>query len=677
MDRIHRQIAELKGPRLEEEVELNSSGYNLIKDIGSGTFGQVKLATHIDTGLQVAIKVLNKEEIQQNNDFERVAREFEILVRINHPNIIYLYEIIEEDDFYFLVTENCPDGDLETLLKKKQRFEEDEAMGYLSQMISAVDYLHQQNIVHRDIKPENVLLVGKRIKLIDFGLSNTYNPRARLKTPCGSPCFAPPEMVCGMDYDPIKSDVWSLGITLYYMLVGSLPFIDKELKVLYKKIVSGNITFPSFLSSEAQLILSRMLCSNPKNRASLKELLEMDIIASQLCKSSSREESHVRETSILSSEPEPNELALRSVSKQCRVPETLVWSFIKNRNKNAFTAHYYLEVHSLKRRKETLLSEAQQLPPTMQPSNKESEEDKEFEKKAQKIDQLMKNSLMIIKPDSKNESVLKESSKKLLDSFENKKYLLPEEPEEENAPVKQPKTKHALNLMENFDGTIFYSKKAPKEVPSKPDRVKKTRLKHKTDKTKDNSRSPVPTRRSRQTENPAEESLLYRPKQRPVSGARRPSSKSPEGPSTYRPSKVNNPYSLHHMNLVQMLGNRPNSSSGAKVKILKREHSSRFFKLNRTQRSPAKMELSGMCLGGSLFGIRNNSNPRCSPLSKTTDRERGGLSIETKEKSKQRMKNSSNSNYCLDKKTLTGRKKTQPLCLNTSRSPKSSRGSLL
>lgn len=122
---------------------------------------------------------------------------------------------------------------MESLLKSKTKIPEKEALEYLAQIISAVHYLHQHNIVHRDIKPENILLTGQQIKLIDFGLSNIYNPRARLKTPCGSPCFAPPEMVCGLDYDPEKSDVWSIGITFFYMLSGYLPFIDKDLKTLY------------------------------------------------------------------------------------------------------------------------------------------------------------------------------------------------------------------------------------------------------------------------------------------------------------------------------------------------------------------------------------------------------------------------------------------------------------
>ena len=200
-------------------------------------------------------------------------------------------------------------------------------MGYIVQLISAVNYLHENNTVHRDIKPENILLHDNKIKLIDFGLSNLYNPRERLKTPCGSPCFAPPEMVCGMDYDPMKSDVWSIGITLYYLLVGFLPFIDKDLKTLYQKIVSGSLHYPDFLNPDIVRLLKSMLSSNPKHRPSLSSLLV----------STTMPPLNVKE---LPSADEPDHLILNHVSLQCKISEESVWKYIENHNKNGFTAQY-------------------------------------------------------------------------------------------------------------------------------------------------------------------------------------------------------------------------------------------------------------------------------------------------------------------------------------------------
>lgn len=232
-----------------------------------------------------------------------------------------------------MITEYCPDGDLESLIKKKKRLSEEESYEYLAQIIFAVKYLHSKHIVHRDIKPENILLTGKKLKLIDFGLSNTYDPRARLKTPCGSPCFAPPEMVCGLDYDPSKSDIWSIGITLYYMVTGSLPFMDKELKSLYQKIVAGNIEYPEYLSENMKNLIGSMLCSNPKSRRTLNSLSEMPLLYSL---ADHREQNN-----------DIHEDIIRSTAKVCKIPEALLREFIRAGNKNGFTAHYYLEVRQL------------------------------------------------------------------------------------------------------------------------------------------------------------------------------------------------------------------------------------------------------------------------------------------------------------------------------------------
>lgn len=232
-----------------------------------------------------------------------------------------------------MVTEYCPDGDLESLIRKKNRLSEEEAYEYLAQIISAVKYLHSKNIVHRDIKPENILLSGSKLKLIDFGLSNTYDPRARLKTPCGSPCFAPPEMVCGLDYDPSKSDIWSIGITLYYMVTGSLPFMDKELKSLYQKIVSGTVEYPDYLSENMKALINSMLCSNPKARRTLTNLSEMPLLYSMAEKYEPITEIH--------------EGIIRTTAKACKIPEALLREFVKAGNKNGFTAHYYLELRQI------------------------------------------------------------------------------------------------------------------------------------------------------------------------------------------------------------------------------------------------------------------------------------------------------------------------------------------
>ena len=196
--------------------------------MGKGTFGKVKLAHEISTGEKVAIKILEKDRIIDVADVERVSREIHILKLIRHPNIIQLYEIIETPKQLFLIMEYMQNGELFDYIVEKKRLDEREACQIFQQIISGIEYIHKLNIVHRDLKPENLLLdYDKTIRLVDFGLSNTYKKEERLKTACGSPCYAAPEMIeAKKKYEPLLVDIWSCGVILYAMLCGSLPFED-------------------------------------------------------------------------------------------------------------------------------------------------------------------------------------------------------------------------------------------------------------------------------------------------------------------------------------------------------------------------------------------------------------------------------------------------------------------
>lgn len=168
------------------------------KTLGHGTFGKVKLALHRPTGEYVAIKILNKAKIIDGADVERVAREIYILKLIRHSNIIQLYEIIETSKYLFLIMEYVEGGELFNYIVKKKRIEEAEACRLFHQLINGIEYIGKLGIVHRDLKPENLMLDYKNaLKIVDFGLSNTYQEGETLKTPCGSPCYAAPEMIKG------------------------------------------------------------------------------------------------------------------------------------------------------------------------------------------------------------------------------------------------------------------------------------------------------------------------------------------------------------------------------------------------------------------------------------------------------------------------------------------------
>lgn len=243
------------------------------KTIGEGTFGKVKLGHHILTGEKVAIKILEKEKIKDSGDAERVSRELRILKMVRHPNIVQLYEIIETPKQFYLIMEFANSGELFEYIVSHGKVKEQQASRFFSQMLSGLEYLHGLGISHRDLKPENLLLDGdNNIKIVDFGLSNIFKPGDLLKTACGSPCYAAPEMIAGKWYDGSKSDIWSCGIILFAMVCGYLPFEDPNTGVLYKKILVGEFKFAKWVSSDAKDLISKMLRVNPEERAGMLEI---------------------------------------------------------------------------------------------------------------------------------------------------------------------------------------------------------------------------------------------------------------------------------------------------------------------------------------------------------------------------------------------------------------------
>jgi 5'-AMP-activated protein kinase catalytic alpha subunit len=164
-------------------------------------------------------------------------------------------------------------GELFDYIVENTRLEEDEACKYYQQIISGVQYIHRLNIVHRDLKPENLLLdQNKNIKIVDFGLSNTFSQNELLKTACGSPCYAAPEMIAGKKYEGSKVDVWSSGVIMYALICGFLPFEDPDTSKLYKKILIGEFHMPDFISKEAQSLISKILVTDPAKRVKVKDV---------------------------------------------------------------------------------------------------------------------------------------------------------------------------------------------------------------------------------------------------------------------------------------------------------------------------------------------------------------------------------------------------------------------
>ena len=172
--------------------------YEILSVIGEGTFGVVKLGKIKKTNEEVAIKILEKKKILNKDDEKRVEREIEILKKVNHINVIKTLKIDEDNENIYLIMEYCEKGELFNHIVEEQKLEEIEAAFYYYQLINGLECLHHNEIVHRDLKPENLLLSkGYILKIIDFGLSNYFNRTKLLATPCGSPCYASPEMVSG------------------------------------------------------------------------------------------------------------------------------------------------------------------------------------------------------------------------------------------------------------------------------------------------------------------------------------------------------------------------------------------------------------------------------------------------------------------------------------------------
>ena len=251
------------------------SNYKYIKTIGEGTFGKVKLAIHILTGEKVAIKILQKSLIKYEKQYQRIQNEIKYLKILNHPNIIKIYEVIENDSSFFIVMEYATSGELFNYIVLKEKLNEKEASFFFYQIIQGVRKIHEKKICHRDIKPENLLLTKKNIiKIIDFGLSSEYDEF--LLTPCGSPCYASPEMIKGKKYKGLSVDLWACGVILFAMLFGYLPFDDVDNNVLFKKIINCEIDFPEEneidVGKDGVELIKRILNPEPEKRINIDEV---------------------------------------------------------------------------------------------------------------------------------------------------------------------------------------------------------------------------------------------------------------------------------------------------------------------------------------------------------------------------------------------------------------------
>uniref|UniRef100_A0A8C9TJG4 MAP/microtubule affinity-regulating kinase 3 n=1 Tax=Scleropages formosus TaxID=113540 RepID=A0A8C9TJG4_SCLFO len=248
--------------------------YRLLKTIGKGNFAKVKLARHILTGREVAIKIIDKTQLNPTS-LQKLFREVRIMKILNHPNIVKLFEVIETEKTLYLVMEYASGGEVFDYLVAHGRMKEKEARAKFRQIVSAVQYCHQKHIVHRDLKAENLLLdADMNIKIADFGFSNEFTLGNKLDTFCGSPPYAAPELFQGKKYDGPEVDVWSLGVILYTLVSGSLPFDGQNLKELRERVLRGKYRIPFYMSTDCENLLKRFLVLNPTKRGTLEQIMK-------------------------------------------------------------------------------------------------------------------------------------------------------------------------------------------------------------------------------------------------------------------------------------------------------------------------------------------------------------------------------------------------------------------
>uniref|UniRef100_A0A8D8MUH9 MAP/microtubule affinity-regulating kinase 3 n=1 Tax=Culex pipiens TaxID=7175 RepID=A0A8D8MUH9_CULPI len=248
--------------------------YKLLKTIGKGNFAKVKLAKHVPTSKEVAIKIIDKTQLNASS-LQKLYREVRIMKLLDHPNIVKLFQVIETEKTLYLVMEYASGGEVFDYLVLHGRMKEKEARAKFRQIVSAVQYCHQKRIIHRDLKAENLLLDSEmNIKIADFGFSNQFTPGSKLDTFCGSPPYAAPELFQGRKYDGPEVDVWSLGVILYTLVSGSLPFDGATLRELRERVLRGKYRIPFYMSTDCENLLKKFLVLNPAKRASLESIMK-------------------------------------------------------------------------------------------------------------------------------------------------------------------------------------------------------------------------------------------------------------------------------------------------------------------------------------------------------------------------------------------------------------------
>ncbi|XP_019132627.2 serine/threonine-protein kinase PLK4 isoform X1 [Larimichthys crocea] len=264
--------------------ELSIEDFKVLTLLGKGSFACVYRAKSEKTGLEVAIKTIDKKAMHKAGMVQRVTNEVEIQCRLKHPSILELYNYFEDSNYVYLVLEMCHNGEMSRYLKeRKMAFSEDEARHFMHQIVKGMLYLHTHGILHRDLTLSNLLLTSNmNIKIADFGLATQLKlPNEKHFTMCGTPNYISPEVATRSAHG-LESDVWSLGCMFYAFLMGRPPFDTDTVKHTLSKVVLGEYEMPSHVSLEAQDLIHQLLQRDPAQRPSLSAVLDHPFMTKSL-----------------------------------------------------------------------------------------------------------------------------------------------------------------------------------------------------------------------------------------------------------------------------------------------------------------------------------------------------------------------------------------------------------
>lgn len=255
------------------EFEVNFSSFNILDELGAGTFGTVFKVMRKDTSAIFAMKQLNKGRLKKKKQFKYAIAESKIMRHLDHPFIVTLYNAFETPKNLYLVMEYCPNGDLETFVQKRGRLQEQAACFYIAEIILAIEYLHSLNIIYRDLKPANVLLdKDGHAQLADFGLAkenaNNMNPAT---TFVGSPAYIAPELLRNRCTTK-ASDIYGLGVMLFELLTSEPPFFCEDIQELFRKISESKVNYPRYVRSKARNLINKLMNKDHTKRPKFSQI---------------------------------------------------------------------------------------------------------------------------------------------------------------------------------------------------------------------------------------------------------------------------------------------------------------------------------------------------------------------------------------------------------------------